>query len=141
MLLVTKFPLQRLRLLLLPNHLLLLLVTRFGSVRAVAAAPIVPAVAPASVPTLRGKEIVSVHWAGSIYMFEKTLTLLPPLLLLDRSLLSRLRLLLRSLNRFKIVFLEETNQQQDFMEHSASVIITQKPINATEIKLSALPLF
>ena len=45
-------------------------------------------------------------------MFEKTLTLLPPLLLLDRSLLSRLRLLLRSLNRFKIVFLEETNQQQ-----------------------------
>ena len=78
---------------------------------------------------------------GRVYMFEKTLTLLPPLLLLDRSLLSRLRLLLRSLNRFKIVFLEETNQQQDFMEHSASVIITQKPINATEIKFSALPLF
>ena len=68
MLLVTKFPLQRLRLLLLPNHLLLLLVTRLGSVRAVAAAPIVPAVAPASVPTLRGKEIVSVHWAESTYV-------------------------------------------------------------------------
>ena len=68
MLLVTKFPLQRLRLLLLPNHLLLPLVTRLGPVGAVAAAPIVPAVAPATVPTLRGKEIVSVHWAGSIYV-------------------------------------------------------------------------
>ena len=56
---VTIFPLQRMRLLLLPplnlDHPLL--VTRLGAVGAVAPAPILPAVAPATLTTLEQNHI------------------------------------------------------------------------------------
>ena len=77
----------------------LLLVTRLRAVGAVAPAPVVSAVAPAPVPTLEQKMNL-----GSPDQKKEFLTLRPPLLLLERSLLSLLLLLLRSLHKIKFQF-------------------------------------